>query len=769
MKRYIVLFIAILSGIYSLSAQSAIGSWTIHQAYQNVTFAAPAGNKIYALSSGALFSYDTDDHAIITYDKSNILSDQNISYINYCSQEKCLIIVYSNYNIDLLYDNETVYNISSYMDKPMSQNKGINGIVSTGGTAYLCTNFGMVSIDVKRAQIINTYIYEKRTNACTVKDNVIYAITDNGLIRGDLNDNLLEASNWQTLNTTVYTNILQYKDKLFLFKPGDGIYLFDEQTQTLTLSARGNYPISSCNDERMIASNGYAIRIYTRADESYYWETDLALTYLCNQKEVYWGCGGTKGLSAYSLDASTPQFVLKENIASPNGPVRNLAAYMTTENNRILVCGGGFYTDRFRNPGTIMQYKDHTWTSFQENGIKDLTGLDYRDIVMIAVNPSDSSHCFASSAGEGVYEFKSGQFVKQHTKSNSTLRAVNPFPNNVNFVRTGGIAYDPSGNLWVMNMYVDTVVNVLTAQGKWTRLFYPELKATEAPTRMMVDSRGRIWIACMLNNNGVFCIDTNGTLENTADDKTMLRSSYTNQDGSNISGSGEELRTYALAEDRDGMIWIGTAKGPLVVSNPSKWFDSDFRITQIKIPRNDGTNLADYLLAGERINDIAIDGGNRKWFATQNNGVYLISADGVGEIHHFTTTNSPLLSNTVQSITILPTTGEVFFGTDKGIISYQSDAIEAEESFSSDVHAFPNPVRSDYTGVIAIKGLVYDSDVKIVDAGGHLVCEGRSVGGLFTWDGRNKNGDRVSSGVYMVLASDGEGKEGVATKIVVIR
>ncbi len=767
MKFRVLFLITLLLTVLPLSAQTAIGSWRTHLSHANVTYATPVGNKIYALASGSLFSYDTEDQSITTYDKTTLLNDQTISFINYCKQEKCLVIVYSNLNIDLLYDNEEMYNIPSYMDKPMSQDKTINKIVSSGNTVYLCTNFGIITIDARKAQVANTYILSKKVYGCTVKNNVVYAVTDGGLLKGDLNDNLLEVANWKQINGTVYTNILLYNDNLFVFKANDGIYQFDEQAQTFTLSNSGNFPISECSGGKMIATDGYTIRVYTSLTQSYRWGTGQYFSSICCLNDVYWGANSSQGLNSYTLDTTAPIFVKKESVASPSGPIRNLAAYMLVDNNRLLVCGGGFYTDRYGNAGTIMQFKDETWTSFQENGIKEKTGLDYRDILTIAVNPADSSHCFAASAGEGVYEFKGGKFETLYKKNNSTLRSVTPYPNNPNFLRTGGTAFDKSGNLWVMNMLVDTVVNVYTAQSKWIRLFYPELKGKEAPTRMLIDSKGRVWIASMLGANGVFCIDTNGTLENTADDKTAFRTSYTNQDGTSV--AGESLRIYALAEDKDGVIWIGTAHGPLVVSNPSKWFDTDFRITQIKISRNDGSGLADYLLAGERINTIAIDGGNRKWLGTQNNGVYLMSADGQEEIHHFMTTNSPLLSNTIQSIAVHPVTGEVFIGTDKGIISYQGDAVEAEETFSSDIHAYPNPVHKDYTGVITVKGLVYDSDVKIVDAAGKLVSEGRSIGGMYTWNGRNKNGDRVASGVYMVFAADSEGKEGIVTKIVMIR
>jgi len=190
---------------------------------------------------------------------------------------------------------------------------------------------------------------------------------------------------------------------------------------------------------------------------------------------------------------------------------------------------------------------------------------------------------------------------------------------------------------------------------------------------------------------------------------------------------------------------------------------------QEKVPRNDGTDLADYLLAGIGVYSIAIDGGGRKWFGTMNNGVFLVSEDNMSQIHHFTTENSPLLSNSVLSICMSPS-GEVFFLTDKGLCSYVSDATDANDEMTKDnVWAYPNPVTPNYTGLITITGLTYDADVKILAANGALITEGRSNGGTFTWDGCDKQGRRVASGVYMVATATKDGNSGTVCKIAIVR
>ena len=223
-------------------------------------------------------------------------------------------------------------------------------------------------------------------------------------------------------------------------------------------------------------------------------------------------------------------------------------------------------------------------------------------------------------------------------------------------------------------------------------------------------------------------------------------------------------------EDLDGAMWVGNTAGIFMTTEPEKVFDKDFYFTQVKVPRADGSNLADYLLSNVPVKCIAIDGANRKWVGTVSNGVYLISADGLEEIHHFTKDNSPLISDAINDIAINGETGEVFIATDAGLCSYMGDATDPEETLeSSRLKAFPNPVRPEYAGNVRVTGLSYNTDVKIANAGGKVVYEGKSNGGQFSWNCCYQNGKRVSSGIYYVLGTDEEGKKGASCKILIVK
>ena len=226
----------------------------------------------------------------------------------------------------------------------------------------------------------------------------------------------------------------------------------------------------------------------------------------------------------------------------------------------------------------------------------------------------------------------------------------------------------------------------------------------------------------------------------------------------------------AIVEDRDSAIWLGTSKGLFRVDNPDKWSHRDFNVTQVKIPRNDGTNLADYLLAGVSISALAVDGANRKWVGTLDNGIYVLSPDALTVENHFTVENSPLFSNEIWSLACHPTSGEVMIGTSKGLMSYQAHVSLPETSLRNDnIRVYPNPVRPDYSGQITLDGLVTDAEVRVVTEDGHLVTHGKSLGGTFTWDGRTSNGERAASGVYYFYITAQNGAQHAVAKVAFVR
>lgn len=774
MKKKIVyicaLFLIITPFLY---AQHAIGSWQNHLSYHNVTRTEPAGNLIYAIGNGSLFSYDKEDTSIQCYWKGNLLSDTDISYIAYNKEYKTLIIIYSNANIDLLVNDKEVYNLPDYMNKNMIQTKNVNHICFAKEYAYLSTSFGVMVLNLKKREIANTYILNKKINACAVDDTKIYAASSEGLLTGLLTDNLLDNNNWNKVSDNVYAFLSIHKDKLIGDFMPQSIGVINKENYNYSPLVSGYYNFMYNYNGRLIASNESSFTFFDEIDKPYYYEHYLNIAPLSYENGIYWTGGSEdkdseRGLMGIKFDLTNKSTEIIVSPIIPNSPKRNLNYCMKFEGERLLVTGGG-NTNR-DNEGTIMMLENNIWSSFQEKGIYEKTGILYRNISSIVQDPTDEKRHFASSVTQGLYEFYDKLFIKHYTYNNSPLEVALPItsPGNFkNFVRINGLIYDNSNNLWMLNCEVKNPIHVLKPNNEWVNLSYPEIANTSVLENTIIDKRGWLWAtSSLMTNYGVFCLNTNNTLEDTGDDRHKFVTNFINQDGTLLS----HKNIYCIAEDKNGIIWIGTAQGPIILNNPSNFFEDNFYCTQIKVPRNDGTNLADFLLANDEITAIAVDGGNRKWIGTSANGIYLLSSDGLETIHHFTAENSPLLSNDIQTIAINPYTGEVFIGTSKGIISYQSDAIEPKDSFvDDDVYAYPNPVKQNYTGVITITGLMMDTDIKITNVSGKLIYAGTSVGGQFTWNGRNLQGNKVPSGIYFVLAADKDGKQSIATKILIVK
>lgn len=442
----------------------------------------------------------------------------------------------------------------------------------------------------------------------------------------------------------------------------------------------------------------------------------------------------------------------------PGGPKYNNFYGMRFVNNLLYTCGGlwGHLIDAGR-PGTIQVLDKDNWTIYDDS-IAAKTGIKYVDVNSVDVDPLDPNHVFAG-AKSGLYEFQNGKFIKHYNSENSLITSFNNTSKNYQLITS--VKFDTDGNLWMLNSQSPSNQSLIeyTKDGKWVSHHKPELYNLGSLECLMQDSRGLLWF---VNNHhelpSIYCYQA-------STDQLNIYSSFVNEDGTTLTPNYVRYVT----EDKNHDMWIGTNIGPLLLYKKDITSDTPI-FTQVKVPRNDGTNYADYLLSGVDISCIAIDGSNRKWFGTNGNGIYVISNDCLTQIYHFTTNNSNLLSNNIEAIAINEQTGEVFAGTDKGLCSYMSDASSPNNEMTKDnVWAYPNPVKPTYAGRITITGLSFDSDVKIVTANGILVNQGRSNGGIYTWDGKDQNGKKVASGVYMVETATSDGNKGTVCKIAIIK
>ena len=644
--------------------------WKAYLSYYDPTeIVEGEGKTIYVLASGGLYSYDRSDQSLTTYDKISGLSDCGIAHIGWSQKAKRLVIVYDDYNIDLLAPNGDVVNMTDYQNYSTTDTKTVNGVDVNGGMAYLSTAFGIVALNVADAEITNTYRLGFSVNYAYVKDGYLYAASAaNGLYRGKLTDNLLDKANWTRVGN-------------FTAKPG-------------TVS----------DDLKALVKT-----------------------------------------------------------LQPGGPKYNYFGFLKMHDGKLYSCNGTVEM----NPGCIQVLNNNEWSFFQDD-IATQTGISYQDVFCLDFDPRDNSHVMAGSR-EGLYEFRNGQFVKQWNDGNSPIESFNKKSKDYELVY--GVMYDKDGNLWALNSQAPTQsILEYTKDGEWKsfpheelmklKYLFPEPQSLGMLKGMMTDSRGLVWFV-----NDHWTVPSFYAYQTGTNALNSYQGPFVNEDGTSIS----IYSCQCIAEDRDNNIWIGTPVGPFMLETDQITASSPI-LTQVKVPRNDGTNYADYLLSGVNIQSIVVDKNNRKWFGTNGNGLYLIAADNITTLAHFTKTNSKLLSDNILSLALNDATGELFIGTDQGLCSYTGNFSDASNGMTKDnVWAYPNPVKPDYTGAITITGLENGSNVKIVTSNGVLVNEGIASNGEYKWYGINRDGKRVASGVYMVEVATSEGEKGVVCKVAIVR
>lgn len=773
MKQKFFIIAVILLFSASIDSQVAMGNWRTHFAYNTVDQVEQSENKVFAVSEGKLFTIDKRDNSIDFFSKINGLNGNTISKIGYDDANKTLLIIYSDGNIDFL-TADGIKNLPDFSNKQMNVNKEINHILFYNNKAYLSTNFGVMVLNMQKMEIQDTYYIgnnasEVQLLSTTVHQSKIYANSSTDIYQASANEaQLINYEFWKKMTglpgSGDIISINSYGDWLILLR-GNKLYKQDNNGIWSSVEENLNFSSVQVSENYLLANNSNTTYIY----DIHFAKIQVAgvTTILDGEYDPssskFWLAGNDQGVVEYLSNGTA-------NFYKPNGPAVNTPYKLRFSGEKLFVVPGGRFSVEYMRPGIVMIFEDNKWTNIDNYSIASKTNNMVRDFMDIAIDPNDKNHFFVSSYGTGVYEFKNNTFDQWHNIENSTLETI--FPNDplskFIYMRIDGGTYDSKGNLWFVNTSGSNAIKILKNDGKWTNLGYSQISPLPTLSGLIISNQNenQKWLLSVRHTPGVIAFDDNGTLENSNDDKFTFLRSFQYQ-------ANNEIRTfspsfyYSIAQDKNGVMWIGTEQGPLIINNPSKIFEGNVLANRIIIPRNDGTGLGDFLLEDQEILSIAIDGANRKWIGTRASGVYLMSENGQETIRHFTTENSPLLSNEILSIAINPVSGEVYFGTSTGLISYQSDAAIAENVFKN-VHAYPNPVRENYSGVITIAGLVDDTNVKITDTAGNLVAQTSSNGSIAIWDGKNSFGEKVSTGVYLAICVSPDGQQSSTTKILVI-
>jgi hypothetical protein len=793
MKKIVCLLgIFVLCFCVTVKSQNALKSfqWRDHLPYKKAFSVTNQGNTIYAVSDECIFSYNKDDNTYQRLNKVTGLSDIEPAIVKNNPYNNALLVLYQNSNIDII-KNGNVTNAADLLRKQNLGNKTINSVTFSGKLAYLACGFGIVVFDTDALQFQDTYIIGAGGASLNVyqvalSDSFIYAATAKGIYYAPLNSsNLASYTNWKQVTSLpnpndVYNGIVYFggniianyswdltQNKNIGSSTKDTLYKFDGTTWSKnpfnTVDAVIKLSVSDNKKQFLVIDNvGFvAYDLLANANIQQFGFPGLynAAYYITDaipdptEPGWFWETNSLFGLLKFNKTTTKPQQF------SLSGPATAECAQIQIKDDKVIVASsflGYLQTPSYFANG-VYTFQNDTWTTdvaFPRDTIFDIT--------CVAFDYNDKHHFYAGSFGNGLVEVKNDSLVVIYNKiidPNIPIPFRN-FPSNTQTFVTS-LYSDINNNLWIATNDNPTFVTIKKNDGTWANLDFsnlvPNLQYLDV-SQMIVDSNNLTWVAAYSTGIFVYKNDGNYSQPNASNSKLLV----------NVPGKGGLPSNYpiCLAQDKNRDIWVGTNQGIYVFYNPESIFTqpSGWDAQPIYVQQDGLTQL---LLQTDNVTSIFVDGANNKWVGTSSSGLFYFSPDGQTELYHFTVDNSPLFSNNIINVNVNPKTGEVFISTAKGIQSFQNTTIEGLTNFE-DVYAYPNPVKPNYTGPILIHGMVSGASVKIIDAGGNFVYETTAEGGQAIWNGQNFKGQRVASGIYLVVCATPDGSQKKLTKILLL-
>ena len=774
MSRRFLFFLFLLFNVGGYAqSRLRIGEWKDHTSFQRIKSLTKSNDAVYAASDIGILKYDLKDNSVSQIGRVQGLSDLKISLIDFDENSNTLVVAYENGNIDLIKGRE-ITNIPDIVAKGFIGSSKINEIsIQDNSTAYFATDFGIVLVDLKTGFSLESYLFNSGNVSLAALDVAVYrdslfASTNGGVFKAPLNNQaiLADFSRWQQERSLpkfdkAFNQIEVYGDYLIVnyFSnqyPNDSLYYKSSNADWQRLDDAFFYQNRRLRvyEGKLLLANHFATYVYDEnlnrlrtLNPNFGIFNEFFDCLLLNDKA--WMGFSNSGLVTEAFGDFAP--------IDYNGPFYNVGFKLNEgPGNTLFATTGGYnaqYSNNFNNRG-FYSYQNGQWKNYNH-----LLGSFSDSIVdLVSVTGVSTNKFYVNSWGDGLLEFENGSFKKIHWKDNSPLEVRVEFNSQIN---VGFSKLDLAGNLWVSNSYTDELFKVLRPDQTWLSVDIGSAygaREKSTVTDFIITSSGALWIT--QGDKGLYVFHPGADISNPTDYQSRKLGT------TESTGGLPDLQVFDLVEDLDGDIWIGTSKGPAVFYNPDFIFEDPSESAQQIFIEQDGN--VQIVLETEQINAIEVDGGNRKWFGTQSSGVFVFSPDVSEQIAHFTSENSPLLSNQITDIEIINNTGEVFISSSAGIQSFKSDATQGAESAKT-LNVYPNPIRPDYQGNLTIDGFVAESKLKITSSDGRLVQEVESLGGRATWNLKNYDGSPVGSGVYLILSTNEDGSEVISDRVLVIR
>ena len=768
MRLYSLYFFIYLLSFSPIFAQlQPVGSWQSHLSYHEATCAVEAGRSTYFASNLGIVEvaniYETYFH-----NKVSGLSDMGIATMAYNRQYDALIIAYQNANIDILYraDNQ-VLNLPAILNNTnILGAKTINHIQPEGQKVYFSCAFGLVELDMELMEFTKaTFTTRNEVWAAAAFQNSTFISTQNGIFEGikdgrnlqDFNEWIFHGNSFNLYNNYSSNALIHLGSRLYA-DINDTLMAYNGSSwaHIPTIDSRNGNNIAKtvCTPYNIshICTNFNRDRAILLSNTNVYFELDTNYI-LLNQNYLF----DVFNIRSYAADSFGYQWVptskgmLKRNFEGdrffiPNSPAYDKIQSMAVDNQgRLWAAGAALdYTNYFFDITGFYSYQNGEWTNYnnQTRSVLDT----FQDAITVACN-SRSNETFIGSFMHGIAHIKADSIVAIYNQRN-TINGLQPVVGDTPRTRVTGMKFDNNKNCWITNSLATNGIVLRKSDGSWQNFNSP---FSGRLAGLDIDRNGYKWI---IQESGNLFVFSEGDLANPNDDKYLLLNSTNSELAS--------AQVNCVVADLDGTIWAGTNNGVTIFSCGNNLFENGCRGSR---PVVNPDNFNGRLLEAENVKTIAIDGNNRKWIGTEN-GIFVLSADGYERVYFFNESNSPLFDNSVDDIAIDGKTGLVFISTARGLLSYRSDATTgAKTADAQAAYVFPNPIKTDYEGVISITNLPTDANVKITDINGLLMYETYALGGQASWNGRDYNNRKAQSGVYLVFVVSEDGQQKLVTKL----
>lgn len=759
--RLFVFFVTTFLFVSSTFSQTN-QSWGGYFSYNNIIGLAESESQIIAATENALFSKHLATNEISTFNSIDGLKSEEISSI-YHSNEYNLTLI-GNINGLLIIINQNNRNIINKVDIindiPITPNlKKINHFTEHNGKVYISTDYGITVFDLATLEFGDTYFIspsgtEAKVLQTTIYNNEIYAATSlYGIRRASLsNPFLINYNSWDTFNTTYWRGVATIGEHLvtsgnngilYRHTPTGGlIQVLNANQGILEIKSVNQYLTVTTSSRVFVLNEQLAIiaQIGQTLGEPLQY-TSSSVIY----NTLYIGTK-TKGLFAISLDDLNNYLNY-----IPAGPLRNkVYSIKATTDNLWCVFGESNFNYNPYVPAIgrygISKLTPEGWAHIPYENVLDTPSLSD-----IAIFPNNENLVYIASNLRGLLKVENDIPTFLYNETNTGQNGLEAFTGGSSSadVRIHNLAFDRNNNLWMTNAGFGKGLKVLKTDNSWSS--YQILEGERHFGDLVIDKNGTKWAAT--SSQGVI-----GFNENYQNRIIQIDNSY--DDGLPYN------HVFSLAVDYNNRLWIGTTWGLRILPNVDRFQTEDQPRVNPVIIMDDG--LPQELVYRQTVKKIKVDGADQKWLSVLGSGVFLVSPNGQETIHHFTKENSPLPSNNILDIDINPTTGEVFFATDKGMVSYKGASTAPSDNLK-DVYVYPNPVRPEFAGTVKIAGLTDAANVKITDIEGNLVYEFKSQGGTVEWDTSAFGKYKVASGVYMIFITTKDATETTVKKVMIIR